>query len=375
MILSRLSVKFFRNIQDCQIAFSPQANWILGGNGHGKTNLLEAIHVLALSRSFRTHQSRDLIHWESSQSYLGGEVRGQDRNCWLSIEHTPLSRKFLVNHSRSDLLQYVGLLSVVVFSTTQVEQFKSGDGSRRRLVDRGLYPLHPTHLKRVLDYGRLIKQKNSLLKEGPSGYNKVSRDLLDSWNLQIADLGAKIIKSRQGYIEKVRSKLLLQGNCFTPEKLTLQYLTSHELDPGADLAQIQQQLMEKLCENRRGEFRARRAFVGPHRDQISMQVDGKCMQRFGSAGQQRSSLLAYQLAQMEVHFDLRGEYPLFLMDDLDAELDEQRLNRLLQVLESKTQVFITTNKPAFIRSQGCAGGQFKMFQVEMGHIEEMASAH
>ncbi len=375
MILSRLSVKFFRNIQDCQLAFSPRANWILGGNGHGKTNLLEAIHVLALSRSFRTHQSRDLIHWESSQSYLGGEVRSQDHDCWLSIEHTSLSRKFSVNHSRSDLLHYVGLLSAVVFSTTQVEQFRSGDGSRWRLIDRGLYPLHPTHLKRVLDYGRLIRQKNSLLKQGPSGYNKVSRDLLDSWNLQIADLGARIIKSRQGYIEKIRSKLLLQRNCFTPENLTLQYFASQKVDAGASLIQIQQQLMEKLCENRESEFRARRAFIGPHRDQVSVLVDGKCMQRFGSAGQQRSSLLAYQLAQMEVHFDLRSEYPLFLMDDLDAELDEQRLNRLLQILESKTQVFITTNKPGFVRNQGFSGSQFKTFQVEMGRIEEMTSVH
>lgn len=375
MILSRLSVKFFRNIQGCQLVFSPRANWVLGGNGHGKTNLLEAIHVLALSRSFRTHQSRDLIHWESPQSYLGGEVRSQDRDYWLSIEHTSLLRKFLVNHSRSDLLRYVGLLSVVVFSTTQVEQFKSGDRSRRRLIDRGLYPLHPTHLKRVLDYGRLIKQKNSLLKEGPSGYNRMNRDLLDSWNLQIADLGARIIKSRQDYIEKISSKLLLQKNCFTPEKLTLQYRASPELDSGAGLIQLQQQLMEQLCENRQSEFRARRAFIGPHRDQVSMEIDGMCMQRYGSAGQQRSSLLAYQLAQMEVHFDLRGEYPLFLMDDLDAELDEQRLNRLLQVLEAKTQMFITTNKPGFIRSQGCAGSRFKMFRVERGHIEEMASVH
>ena len=375
MILSRLSVKFFRNIQDCQLAFSPRANWILGGNGHGKTNLLEAIHVLALSRSFRTHQSRDLIQWESSQSYLGGEVRSQDHNCWLSIEHTPLSRKLSVNHSRSDLLEYVGHLSVVFFSTAQLEQFKSGDASRRRLIDRGIYPLHPTHLKRVLDYGRLIRHKNSLLKEGPSGYNKMSRDLLDSWNLQVADLGARIIKSRQGYIEKIKSKLLLEKNFFTPENLTLQYFTTQRVDAGASLTQLQQQLLEKLCENRESEFRARRAFIGPHRDQVSMEVDGKCMQRFGSAGQQRSSLLACQLAQMEVHCDLRGEYPLFLMDDLDAELDEQRLTRLLQVLESKTQLFITTNKPGFIPNQGSAGSQFKLFQVEQGRFEEMASVH
>lgn len=354
------------------------ANWILGGNGHGKTNLLEAIHVLALSRSFRTHQSRDLIHWESGQCYLGGEVRSQDRDYWLSIEHNPLSRRYCVNRSRVDLLEYVGLLSVVVFSTAQVEQFKSGDASRRRLIDRGLYPLQPVHLKRVLDYGRVIKQKNSLLREGPSSYNKISRDLLDSWNLQIAVLGAKIIKSRQGYIEKIRSKLLLRNNRFTPENLTLHYVASSEVDAGASLTQIQEQLMAMLNSGRESEFRARRALIGPHRDRVSMEVDGRCMQRFGSAGQQRSSLIAYQLAQMEVHFDLRGEYPLFLMDDLDAELDEQRINRLLQVLGVKPQLFITSNKPGFIRSQwaeSAANRGSKVFQVESGRFAETTFVH
>ena len=378
MILSQLSVRFFRNFSDCQLGFSPGANWILGGNGHGKTNLLEAIHVLALSRSFRTHQSRDLIQWDSGQSYLGGEVRSRDGDCWLSIEHNSVSRRYCINRSRVDLLEYVGRLSVVVFSTAQVEQFKSGDASRRRLIDRGLYPLQPAHLKRVLDYSRVIKQKNSLLREGPSGYNNSSRDLLDSWNLQIAVLGAKIIKSRQGYIEKIRSKLLLRNNRFTPENLTLHYVASSEVDAGSSLTQIEEQLSAMLNSARENEFRARKALIGPHRDRISMEVDGRCMQRFGSAGQQRSSLIAYQLAQMEVHFDLRGEYPLFLMDDLDAELDEQRIDRLLQVLGAKTQLFITTNKPGFIRGLSAkfpADRGSKVFQVESGRFAETTAVH
>ena len=378
MILSQLSVRFFRNFPECQLGFCPGANWILGGNGHGKTNLLEAIHVLALSRSFRTHQSRDLIQWESDQSYVWGKVRSRDRENELSIEQKALSRRYCVNRSRVDLLEYVGRLSVVVFSTAQVEQFKSGDASRRRLIDRGIYPLQPAHLKRVLDYTRVIRQKNSLLREGPSGYNNRSRDLLDSWNLQIAVLGAKIIKSRQGYIEKVRSKLLLHNNRFTPENLTLNYVASSGVDASVSLPQIKEQLMATLNNARESEFRVRKAVVGPHRDSISMEVDGRCMQRFGSAGQQRSSLIAYQLAQMEVHFDLRGEYPLFLMDDLDAELDEQRIDRLLQVLGAKAQLFITTNKPGFIRSRSTAFTSdrgSKVFQVESGHFAEMTAVH
>ena len=202
--------------------------------------------------------------------------------------------------------------------------------------------------------------------------------MLDGWNRQIAVLGARIIQSRHGYIEKIRSKLLLRNNRFTPENLTLHYIASSEVDAGASLAQIEEQLTAKLDSARENEFRARRALIGPHRDRISMDVDGRCMQRFGSAGQQRSSLIAYQLAQMEVHFDLRGEYPLFLMDDLDAELDEQRIDRLLQVLGAKAQLFITTNKPDFIRGRSCeftAGRGSKVFQVGSGRFAETASVH
>lgn len=134
----------------------------------------------------------------------------------------------LIDDSKVNLLGYLGILNVVAFSTTHVEQFKSDAASRRRIVDRRLYPIHPSHLSRVLDYGRLIKQKNSLLRVGASGYNKINRDLLDSWNLQIADLGARIIKSRQRYIDKIKDKLNIQQNWFTPEALTVQYLPSFE---------------------------------------------------------------------------------------------------------------------------------------------------
>ena len=371
MTLSQLLVSFFRNIQDAELFFSPRANIIVGDNGQGKTNLLEAIHVLSLTKSFRTHQARDLINWKTSRYHIKGEIQNREGKHLLSIEYSHLIRRILVNDSKVNLITYLGLLTVAAFSTIHVEQFKSDAEIRRRTVDRGLYPIHPTHLRRILDYGRLIKQKNSLLREGSSGYNKKNRDLLDSWNLQIADLGARIIKSRQRYIDKIKDKLNIQQNWFTPESLTVQYLPSFELNTDSTLEETHEQILKKLSQESQNEFRARRSLVGPHLDQILMLVNGKSMQRFGSAGQQRSSLLAYQLAQMEIHFDVRGEYPIFLMDDVDAELDEGRMNSILKVLESKTQVFITTNKPDFIKKKRFGDSLVKTFEVKQGQIKEI----
>src|SRR4029077_14199646 len=108
----------------------------------------------------------------------------------------------------------------------------------------------------------------------------------------------------------------------------------------------------KLTESREREIRLRRSLVGPHRDEILIEIDGKSAQKYASAGQFRSSLIAYYLAQMEVAFEKQGEYPLFLIDDVDSELDTMRIHQLLQILESKTQIFITTTKPELIRFNG-----------------------
>ena len=219
-------------------------------------------------------------------------------------------------------------------------------------------------------YSRVVKQKNSLLREAASVYTKATSELLDVWDYQIAELGAKIIEARQFYVEKVREKLRDRSNSFTPEALDIRYLAANEISSTSSLADIQSQLSTRLRKHREREIRLRRSIVGPHRDEIAAEVDGNSIQRYASAGQQRSALLAFNLAQMEVYFDAYGEYPLFLVDDVDSELDEQRMNELLQILESKTQVFVTTTKPGLIRSSGRC--QARTFQVSSGQVEESA---
>jgi DNA replication and repair protein RecF len=369
MILTCLSVSGFRNLAEQFLQFSPRINIIAGLNAQGKTNLLEAIHVLAISRSFRTHQPRDLIRNGAESFCISGTVVGRRNECALSVEQRQATKTLQVGGSKRDIFDYLGRLDVAIFSSLQIEQFKAEPEYRRRMVDRGLYHLQPAHLRRMAGYSRVVKQKNSLLREAASVYTAPTAELLDVWDHQIAELGAKIIHARQFYVEKVREKLRVRSNGFTPEALDIKYLAANEISSSASLEDIQSQLSTRLMKCREREIRLRRSIVGPHRDEIAAEVSGNSILRYASAGQQRSALMAFNLAQMEVYLDAYGEYPLFLIDDVDSELDEQRMNELLRILESKTQVFVTTTKPGLIRRHG--EHPTRSFQMASGRVEKV----
>jgi DNA replication and repair protein RecF len=374
MVLSKLSLVQFRNYVEQQVSFSPQVNLIFGSNGHGKTNLIEAIYVLALSKSFRTHQVTDLIARGSQQFYLAGEVLTEGRKFVLALEQTQTRKVLQVNNSKQDVFTYVQHLPLIAFSTVHIDQFKSESEQRRRLVDRGLCQFQPTHLRRLSEYYRVLKQKNSLLRQTPSGYNRKSTELIEVWDLQIAELGARIIESRSAYIDRISEKLATASQKLTPELSGVRYVACNEITSNTELVEIRDQLCRKLIQNREREVRLGRSVVGPHRDEILIEIDGKSAQKYASAGQFRSSLLAYYMAQMEVTFEEHGAYPLFLIDDVDSELDKTRIHRLLNILEAKTQIFVTTTKPELIQLN-CPVEHIRSFQVESGRVKELSSQY
>ena len=309
-----------------------------------------------------------MIRRNADSFCVSGTVLSKGNESQLTVEQSQNGKILQVGGSKRDVFDYLGRLDLVIFASSQIEQFKAESEYRRRLVDRGLYHLQPGHLRRMAGYSRVLKQKNSLLRESASVYTKTTAELLDVWDHQIAELGAKIIEARQFYVEKVREKLRVRNNGFTPETLDVKYLAANEISSTANLADIQSQLSTRLRKHREREIRLRRSIVGPHRDEIAAEVDGNSVQRYASAGQQRSALLAFNLAQMEVYFDAHGEYPVFVVDDVDSELDEQRINELLKVLGPKTQVFVTTTKPGLIRRSGI--NPARTFQVSCGQVKE-----
>jgi len=372
MRLTKLSLVQFRNYIEQQVLFSPHLNLVFGSNGQGKTNLIEAIYVLALSKSFRTHLPTDLINRDFQQFHLAGNILAEGGEVVLTLEQDRSKKVLQVNSIKHDVFTYVQHFPLIAFSSIHLEQFKSESEQRRRLIDRGLCQLQPIHLRRLSDYYRVLKQKNSLLRQAPSVYNTESIELIEVWNLQLAELGAKIIESRSTYISKVKEKLASPSQRLAPEISDIQYIACNEVTPNASLPDIREQVHRKLKENREREIRSGRSLVGPHRDEIVIEINGKSARRYASAGQLRSSLINYYLAQMELAFERLGEYPAFLIDDVDSELDGVRINQLLEILRSKAQIFVTTTKPELIRPSCPAESVWRLL-VEEGRVRQVSS--
>ena len=197
--------------------------------------MLEAIFLLASTRSFRTPQIRDVIQWGTTGFRLEGEVERHQKEYCLDIQQLENTKKLRINQKPRDIFDYIGHLNAQVFSSNQLERFRSEAEQRRKFVDRGLYLLQPLHLRRMADYTRVVKQKNSLLKDPSSIYNKQFGNLLEVWDQKIAELGARIIASRSGYVEKVRQNLSSQAGSLGPESVNIQYHPCNEISSASDV--------------------------------------------------------------------------------------------------------------------------------------------
>lgn len=210
----------------------------------------------------------------------------------------------------------------------------------------------------MADYARVIKQKNALLqaaRDQEYSYEKTA-EALAPWNEQLARLATRIHRARLRFVERINE--VLEERLFGREALSIRYLSA--LEGKGDLSDYEKLINERLALRVEAELFSGHSLVGAHRDDMEITFDGHDLRKFGSAGQQRSALLLLQLANISVYHATHGEYPLFLIDDIDAELDYTRIARLLDFLDGKTQTFVTTSKESFGESFGTSATVFRI---------------
>ena len=338
MILDALEVNNFRNLSG-KISWGSGLNILHGNNGQGKTNWLEAIHTLSRTKSFRTQRLQESIRFGQESAFIEGQVStGNDLHRDLRITLKENTKSISVNGKREQLARYLGLLPVFAFTADQLEVVRGMPEARRHFIDRGIASLRPAYVHTVSDYNKVIKQKNRILHDAAERELRLdeTENLVAAWNEQVATLGTEIHNARIDYTERLNGAL--ERTLFEPAELQIRYLSS--LESKGDLNDYEALLRERLQLRLPAERAAVRSLVGPHRDDLGVHLAGREMRVYGSSGQQRSALLLLDLAYNSWH----DEYPLFLVDDVDAELDEKRIRRLLEYLEGRTQTFITTSK-------------------------------
>ncbi len=342
MILDFVEVNNFRNLNG-KIFWGPGLNIIHGHNGQGKTNWLEAIHTLSRTKSFRTARLQESIRFGEDTAFIQGQVSsGNDLRRELQVTLKENTKSIWVNGRREQLARYLGHLQVFAFTSDQLEVVRGMPEARRHFLDRGVFSLRPSYVHTVSDYNKVVKQKNRILQDSLERELRLEEtaDLLAPWNDQLVQLGSEIHKARTDYTERINAAL--ERTLFEPAEMHVGY--SSALEGKGDINDYEELLRERLQLRLPAEAASGRALIGPHKDDLSIHLAGRETRVYGSSGQQRSALLLLDLAAISVYNSWHDDYPLFLVDDVDAELDEKRIRSLLEYLEGRTQTFITTSK-------------------------------
>jgi DNA replication and repair protein RecF len=341
MFLRSIRANNFRNLEG-EIRWGAGINVIYGNNGQGKTNWLEAVQLLAHAKSFRTRHLNETITFGQSAASVHGQVaRGNEIERDLQVDIRGNTRQTLVNCKREPLAQYAAQLHAVWFTADELEVVRGGPEARRSFIDRGAIALHPSYAQALSGYGKVLKQKKRLSQQAGDGRLKFEEvvELLHPWNQQLAILGAQIHRARTAYVDRLNDAL--EHGLFG-DTLSIRYVSS--LESKGDLTNYEELIAQRLELRVQAEVFAGACLIGPHRDDLSVLFGDRNLRSFGSSGQQRSALITLDLAAITVYHSEHQDYPIFLIDDVDAELDGIRIERLLEYLDGRTQTFVTTSK-------------------------------
>jgi DNA replication and repair protein RecF len=363
MLLAVIEATNFRNLSG-RIEWGPSLNIIYGNNGQGKTNWLEAIYLLARTKSFRTQRLQEAIKFSEQLAIVRGTVAtGLDLQRELQVSLQDNSKTILVNSKRETLARYLTQLQVFSFTATDLEVVRGIPEARRRFIDRGISSLRPGYLKTLSDYNKVIKQKNRVLQlanEGEFSLEK-TEDLLGPWNEQLVRLGGIIHRTREEYVAGLNT--VLERQLFERRDVTTRYVSS--LEGKGDLTDYETLLRSRIAARLPAEVSTGYALIGPHRDDLEVLLDGREIRVYGSSGQQRSALLLLDLAAISLYNSTANDHPVFIIDDVDAELDESRIKRLLEYLENRAQTFITTSKRSHVEG---FFSRANVYEIEDGKV-------
>lgn len=342
MHLAHLRIRDFRNYPRLDVDFAPGFHLLLGHNAQGKTNVLEAIYLLATLRSFRGVGSAQMVRHGQKGWFVGGHVVGQGEHevkmYWSAAER----RLSLDGQPVRKLSDYLGVVRVVVFCTEDLQLVKGPGRSRRRFLDLLLSQTHPAYLPVLQRYTEAVRSRNALLKP-----TAVDETALESFTREVVKLGEEITRLRRELVPRLSplAQAAYRRIARDAEELRLEYQPSIQRDFAVELAQV-----------RARERTLRATLIGPHRDELLLQLNDRSAAQFGSEGQKRTLAIALKMAQADYLTGLRGSAPILLIDDVMGELDAQRRAGFLPLLDqahqSRGQVFMTCTEENWPRDLG-----------------------
>lgn len=359
MIIEKLNLCNYRNYETLDLTVDPKTNILYGDNAQGKTNILEAIYICSTTKSHRGGKDKELIKFGCDDAHIKIHIKKKSKEYRIDIHlKKNKSKGIAINgipiKKASELF---GIFNVVFFSPEDLNIIKNGPAERRKFVDIELCQLDKIYVYNLLNYNKILNQRNKLLKD--LYFRPDLEETLDVWDLQLAKYGAEVIKRRSVFISKINEIINPIHKKITDNKENI--IVKYEKNCEED------NLYNELMETREKDKKYKTTTVGPHRDDVSFFYDDVNIRTYGSQGQQRTAALSLKLAEIEIVKGLINDTPVLLLDDVLSELDSNRQNQLLNSLDNIQTIITCTGLDEFIENRFQIN---KIFSVKDGKVFE-----
>jgi DNA replication and repair protein RecF len=357
MYIKSVYLENFRNYKEQNIIFCPNINIIYGNNAQGKTNIIEAIYLCSLGKSFRSKKDKELINFNEQYSKIKINYYKSNRDNSIDFKLDD-KKQFLFNDIKQNKIsEIVGKLNIVTFTPDDINIIKNGPEERRKFINMMISSLRPKYLHNLNQYNKVLEERNNLLKQIKE--NNVNSALLDIYDEQLASLSQEIFLLRNEYIDKIKEKIedihKMITKCGNQEEIKIKYISS-----GSD----KNSYLEAIKKSRNIDIKRGFSAVGIHRDDIIIYINHKPVNIFGSQGQQRTAVLSLKLCELQIVKEEVGESPVLLLDDFMSELDIKRRNSFLENIKD-CQVILTCTDEIELNAKQ------KIFYVNNGKVEEV----
>lgn len=362
MKINSLKLVNFRNYEQLDLNFKDSINILYGNNGVGKTNLVEAIYALSLTKSFRTGNDKNLIKSDELSTKIEGVVETDTINNYQVIINKEGKKVKINNDLVSRISDYITNINIILLEPDEQMIFSSSPALRRKLLNVEISQLNKNYLLYLNNYNKILKQRNFYLKELYINGN-ASKDFLNILTKKLIYYGSKIHSIRLDFIEKINECITeFYQSIFETGKLTIKYVSSFN-------NKNENEIFELYQKNYNKEIISGKTILGIHHDDIIFLLDEKNIAEWGSNGQRKNAVFSFKLAEIKVFYNYKNEYPILILDDLFSALDNKKIENIVKKLDCNVQTFITTTDLEKIDKKLLSNA--KIFNVTYGNVEEV----
>jgi DNA replication and repair protein RecF len=342
--------------------FAEKINIIYGDNAQGKTNILESMYVCATSKSHRGSKDREIIRFDNDESYIKVNVKKNDMNYRIDMHLKKNKPKGIAVNGIpiKRAVELFGILNIVFFSPEDLNIIKNGPSERRRFIDMELSQLDKIYLDCLINYNKVVNQRNSLLKEYAFSGREDIISSLDIWDMQLVKYGNDVIKSREKFVKEINDLVKSIHTKLSGDREQLEIIYEpcvKEQDFESELVRVRDRDLKFKCTN-----------IGPHKDDMCFLINGMDVRKYGSQGQQRTAALSLKLAEIELVKQIIHDTPVLFLDDVLSELDSRRQNFLLDSIGNIQTMITCTGLDEFINNRFSIN---KIFKVVNGTVSSM----